>query len=244
MTEASDSFDGLSARLAGVRSRVERSARGAGRDPSEVTLIAVGKTHPAELVARAASAGAHDLGENRVQEAEAKADEVARLAAVRPRWHLIGPLQSNKARRAVRLFDVIHTVDSAELAARLERLCEEEGRGELPVLLQLSLAGEPTKAGASEGELPRLVEKFENCARVRLAGLMTMPPFFEDAEQARPFFRRLRELRDELRGRGAFGAGAGALSMGMSHDFEVAIEEGATMVRVGTAIFGERGAPR
>ena len=244
MTEASESFEDLRTRLAEVRSRVERSARRAGRDPSEVTLVAVSKTHPAELVARAFAAGARDLGENRVQEAEAKAGEVERLGGARPRWHLIGPLQANKARRAVRLFDVIHTVDSAELVARLERLCEEEGRDELPVLLQLSLAGEATKSGASEGELPRLVEKFETCARVRLAGLMTMPPFFEDAERVRPYFGRLRELRDGLRAAGAFRGGAGDLSMGMSHDFELAVEEGATLVRVGTAVFGERGAAR
>jgi hypothetical protein len=240
MAEASESFDGLRERLAGVRSRIRSSAGRAGRDSSEVTLIAVSKTHPAGLVARAVSAGAADLGENRVQEAEAKADEVARLAGARPRWHLIGPLQSNKARRAVRLFDVIHTVDSAELVARLERLCEEEGREELTALAQLSLAGEATKSGATERELPSLVEKFETCARVRLAGLMTMPPFCEDAEQVRPYFRRLRGLRDELRARGAFGDGRGELSMGMSHDFEVAVEEGATLVRVGTAVFGGR----
>ena len=244
MTEASESFDGLRARLAEVRSRVAQGARRAGREPAEITLIAVSKTHPAGLVARAVSAGAHDLGENRVQEAEGKAGEVARLAGARPRWHLIGPLQSNKARRAVRLFDVIHTVDSPELVARLERLCGEEGREELPVLVQLSLANEPTKSGAAESELPALVELFDSCARVRLAGLMTMPPFCEDAEQVRPFFRRLRGLRDDLRGRGAFRAGAGELSMGMSHDFEVAIEEGATMVRVGTAVFGGRAAAR
>ena len=244
MTEASESFEDLRKRLAEVRSRVERSARRAGRDPAEVALVAVSKTHPAELVARAVAAGARDLGENRVQEAEAKAEDVARLAGTRPRWHLIGPLQSNKARRAVRLFDVIHTIDSAELVARLERLCGEEGRGELPVLVQLGLADEPTKSGAAESDLPRLVEKLATCARVRLAGLMTMPPFVEDAEQARPYFRRLRELRDELRANGAFRRGAGELSMGMSHDFEVAVEEGATLVRVGTAVFGERGALR
>jgi hypothetical protein len=180
------------------------------------------------------------LGENRVQEAESKADEVARLSGARPRWHLIGPLQANKARRAVRRFDVIHTVDSAQLIARLERLCEEEGRDELPVLLQLSLANEATKSGALQSELPQLVEAAGACARVRLAGLMTIPPYSEDAEQVRPYFRRLRELRDALREGGAFGAGVGELSMGMSHDFEAAIGEGATMVRVGTAVFGDR----
>jgi PLP dependent protein len=244
MTKAVESFDDVRARLAAVRSRIERSAVRAGRDPAEVTLIAVSKTHPAELIARAVSAGATDLGENRVQEAEAKFEDVARLAGARPRWHLIGPLQSNKARRAVRLFDVIHTVDSAELVARLERLCEEEGRESLPVLVQLSLANEPTKSGATEEELPALVEKFQTCSRVRLAGLMTMPPYLEDAEMVRPYFRRLREVRDDLGARGAFGGAAGALSMGMSHDFEAAIEEGATLVRVGTAIFGERAAAR
>ena len=244
MSDASDSLETLRARLGEVRSRVEQGARHAGRDPAGVTLIAVSKTHPAELVAGAVAAGASDLGENRLQEAESKADEVARLAGARPRWHLIGPLQSNKARRAVRLFDVIHTIDSAELITRLERLCEEEGREELPVLLQVSLADEATKSGALESELPQLVETISGCARVRLVGLMTLPPFQNDAERVRPFFRRLRGLRDELRERDAFRGGAGELSMGMSHDFEVAIEEGATMVRVGTAVFGERGPAR
>jgi pyridoxal phosphate enzyme (YggS family) len=158
------------------------------------------------------------------------------------RWHLIGHLQSNKARRAVRHFDLIHTVDSAALAQRLERLCAEEGRARLDVLVQVDLAGEATKDGASEEELPSVVEALGGCERLRLRGLMTLPPFFEEPERARGYFRRLRELRDELRGRGAFGGEAGELSMGMSHDFETAVEEGATMVRVGTAIFGARAA--
>ncbi|MCA1613709.1 MAG: YggS family pyridoxal phosphate-dependent enzyme [Acidobacteria bacterium] len=140
---------------------------------------------------------------------------------------------------------MIHTVDSAALVGRLERLCAEEGRGELRALVQVSFAREETKAGAGVDELDEIVEAFKVCERVRLAGLMTVPPFFEDAEEVRPFFRRLRALRDSLRGRGAFGDGAaGHLSMGMSHDFEAAVEEGATVVRVGTAIFGERGAAR
>jgi pyridoxal phosphate enzyme (YggS family) len=149
-------------------------------------------------------------------------------------------LQSNKARRAVKLFDLIHTVDSSELIERLERMCEEEGRAALPVLLQVDLAGEETKAGARPETLPELAARVATCKHVRLAGLMTLPPFYEETEKVRPFFRRLRELREELRGSGAFGEGRGELSMGMSHDFEVAIEEGATMVRIGTAIFGAR----
>jgi hypothetical protein len=135
---------------------------------------------------------------------------------------------------------VIHTVDSADLVGRLERMCDEEGRAQLPVLLQVDLAGEETKEGARPEALPELIEKAAACRHVRLAGLMTLPPFHEDPERVRPYFRRLRELRDQLGEQGAFGEGRGELSMGMSHDFEVAIAEGATMVRVGTAIFGAR----
>lgn len=229
--------DELRERLAGVRRRIERSARKAGRDPSEVRLIAVSKTHPPELLLRAISAGATDLGENRVQEADAKIREVGRD---RVRWHLIGHLQANKARRAVQLFDLIHSLDSPALAQRLDRLCEEAGRDELPVLIQVDLGDEATKSGVSEDGLNELAETIVACRRLRLAGLMALPPFFEDAEQVRPFFRRLRELRDQFGERGSFGAARGELSMGMSHDYEVAIEEGATMVRVGTAIFGAR----
>jgi len=229
--------DKLRERLTEVSRRIEQSARKAGRDPAEVRLIAVSKTHPPEALRRAIDAGVTDLGENRVQEADAKISEVGRDAA---RWHLIGHLQANKARRAVQLFDVIHSLDSAALAERLDRLCEEAGREELPVLIQVDLAGEATKSGVGEDGLGELAETVVACRRLRLAGLMALPPFFEDAEQARPFFRRLRELRDALAERGSFGTARGELSMGMSHDYEVAIEEGATYVRVGTAIFGER----
>ena len=239
-----DAGASLRARLEEVRRRIETCARRAGRDPAEITLIAVSKTHPAAVVGRAVEAGVADLGENRVQEADSKIAELGRDGARRARWHLIGHLQSNKARRAVKLFDFVHTVDSAALVGRLEKICDEEGRAEMPVLAQLSLAGEAAKSGADVEELPRIVESFGACRRVRLAGLMTMPPFFDDAEQTRPYFRRLRELRDEWRERGAFAVGAGELSMGMSHDFEAAVEEGATMVRVGTAIFGERAPAR
>ncbi|HYX40597.1 MAG TPA: YggS family pyridoxal phosphate-dependent enzyme, partial [Pyrinomonadaceae bacterium] len=167
-------------------------------------------------------------------------EKIAALAGGSVRWHLIGHLQTNKARRAVKLFDAIHTIDSAALVARLERLCVEEERRELPVLVQVDLAGEASKSGASAAALPEIIEQCHGCEHVRLVGLMTLPPYFETAELVRPYFRRLRELRDEWHKRGAFGARAGELSMGMTHDFELAIAEGATMVRVGTAIFGAR----
>lgn len=237
MPEDLPSTEELRARLEEVRLRIEGSARRAGRRPEDVTLIAVSKTHPVEVLRRAIEAGVRDLGENRVQEAEAKIKEIGGEAV---HWHLIGHLQSNKARRAVSLFDLIHSVDSTELAQRLNRLCAQEGRKLLPVLIQVDLAGEETKTGARESELPELVETVAACEHLRLLGLMTLPPFFEEAERARPFFRRLRELRDEYRARGAFSDERVELSMGMSNDFEVAIEEGASMVRVGTAIFGER----
>ena len=228
----------LRERLDAVNARIEAAARAAGRAATDVRLIAVSKTHPPYVLREAIEAGVVDLGENRVQEAAEKIEELGRE---RVRWHLIGHLQANKARRAVQLFDLIHSVDSASLARRLERLCVEEGRAELPVLIQLDLAGEATKSGASEAELTELVETLKACEHLRLVGLMTLPPFFDDAERVRPFFRRLRELRDELQASGAFAEGRGELSMGMSNDYEVAIQEGATMVRVGTAIFGERG---
>ncbi len=229
----------LRERLDEVNARIEAAARAAGRAQEEVQLIAVSKTHPAQVLRQAIEAGVGNLGENRVQEAETKIEELGRE---RVRWHLIGHLQANKARRAVQLFDQIHSLDTVALAQRLDRLCCEEERDELPVLLQVDLAGEATKTGAVEKELPELVQAVMASERLRLRGLMTLPPFFEDTERVRPYFRRLRELRDELQARGAFGEGGGELSMGMSHDFEMAIEEGATMVRVGTAIFGERGA--
>ena len=226
----------LGERLARIRAQIEAAAIKCGRLPHEVTLIAISKTHPAALVKAAIELGAMDIGENRVQEAEQKINEVGRNAA---RWHLVGHLQANKARRAVQLFDVIHSLDSLELARRLDRLCGEEGRKDLSVLVQVDLGHEETKSGIDEGELIGLVEGLKTLDRVQCVGLMTLPPFFDDPEQARPFFRRLRELRDELAAQGAF-EGKGELSMGMTNDFAVAIEEGATMVRVGTAIFGQR----
>jgi pyridoxal phosphate enzyme (YggS family) len=225
--------------LAVVRNRIVNAARGCGREPSEITLVAVSKTHPAEIIRKAIAAGVTDLGENRVQEAEGKIPEVGRHAA---HWHLIGHLQSNKARRAVELFDVIHSLDSVALGQRLDRMCVELKRETLPVMIQVDLGHEATKTGAAEADVPKIVDAVKQCERLRLTGLMTLPPYFEDAEQVRPFFRKLRGLRDELGSLGAFGDGRGELSMGMTHDYEIAIEEGATVVRVGTAIFGERGA--
>jgi pyridoxal phosphate enzyme (YggS family) len=227
----------LRARVLEVRQRIREAARRSRRSPQDVTLVAVSKTHPPDLLSLAIKAGVSDLGENRVQEAEEKIGELGRASA---RWHLIGHLQANKARRAVALFDLIHSLDSPALAKRLDRLCAEEGREELPVLIQVNLGDEASKSGIPEEALPELVQTVRACERLRLLGLMTLPPYFEEAEEVRPYFRRLRELRDTISSRGAFAAGRGELSMGMSHDFEVAIEEGATMVRVGTAIFGER----
>lgn len=227
----------LRRRVEDVRRRMEASERASGRRPGDVTLIAVSKTHPASLAEEAIDAGVTDLGENRVQEAEEK---ITTVGKGRARWHLIGHLQANKARRAVLLFDVLHSLDSTGLARRLDRMCAEEERARFPVLIQVDLGGEATKTGASESELPALADEVRASERLDLIGLMTLPPFFDDAERARPYFRRLRELRDKLKAEGNFGDSAGHLSMGMTHDFEVAISEGATMVRVGTAIFGPR----
>ncbi|HJT64991.1 MAG TPA: YggS family pyridoxal phosphate-dependent enzyme [Pyrinomonadaceae bacterium] len=233
--------EGLAARFAAVKTSIEDAARRCGRSPKEVRLIAISKTHPASLIRSLIELGATDLGENRVQEAEEKIPQVGRQSA---RWHLVGHLQANKARRALHLFDVIHSLDSIDLARRLDRLCVEAGRESVPLLIQVDLGHEETKSGIDEQELPQLVDAVKHLERLELTGLMTLPPFFDDPEQARPYFRRLRQLRDELAASGAFGKNRGELSMGMTHDFAVAIEEGATMVRIGTAIFGEREQPQ
>lgn len=217
-------------RLATVRSRIDGACVRAGRRASEVKLVAVSKTHPPAALRDAISAGVKVFGENKVQEAEAKVHEIGRNAA---EWHLIGHLQSNKARKAVQLFDVIHSIDSVELAERLERICIEERRDSLSVFAQVDLAGEETKSGISEAELPQLIGYLRTCERLRFDGLMILPPFLDDAELMRPYFRRIRAIRDEV-------IPGGELSMGMSGDYEVAIEEGATLIRVGTALFGER----
>jgi PLP dependent protein len=238
MSASLESEDEIQTRVRSILDRISAAAHRAGRRAEEITLVAVSKTHPAEAVRGAVRAGITNLGENRVQEAETKIVEVGRDFA---RWHLIGHLQSNKARRAVQLFDVIHSLDSVGLARRLDRACAETERAPLPVLVQVDLGHELTKSGVTERDLPALLEAVAECRHLKLIGLMTLPPFFEQAEATRSFFGRLRALRDEAKEEGRFGNGAGELSMGMTHDFEIAIEEGATMVRVGTAIFGRRG---
>ncbi|MGE0452503.1 MAG: YggS family pyridoxal phosphate-dependent enzyme [Vicinamibacteria bacterium] len=227
----------IAGRVAAVRERIARAAERAGRRPEDVTLVAVSKTHPAELVASAFAAGLRDFGENKVQEAEQKLGPLAELRARGLRWHLIGHLQSNKAKKAAQIFDVVHSLDGAEIARKLEHYSATLGRT-LEVLVQVDLAGEETKHGADEAHLFPLLEVLRGMKALRPRGLMVLPPLLEDPEALRPYFRRLRELRDQALAQDLLLGGE--LSMGMSHDFEVAIEEGATIVRVGTALFGER----
>jgi pyridoxal phosphate enzyme (YggS family) len=230
----------ISERVAAVRERIARAAARAGRPPGEITLIAVSKTFPAAAVREAFAAGLRDFGENKVQEAEEKAPALADLAAAGLRWHLVGHLQSNKARKAAFLFDLIHSLDDPALGPRLEKAAAQKGRA-LPVLVQVDLAGEASKFGLGEDRLFPALDALRGLKSVRVEGLMILPPYEEDPEKSRPFFRRLRELRDEAVARNLLQGSH--LSMGMSHDLEAAVEEGATLVRVGTAIFGERNRP-
>jgi len=209
----------------------------AGRCPSEVKLIAVSKGVSAETVKNAVENGIRDLGENRVQEAQEKIDIIkASLPEARVKWHLIGHLQKNKAKIAVKLFDMIHSVDSLELAELIDKYAAETGKKQ-KILLQVKLSDEESKYGILNDKLNEVLEGVRHLDNLKLEGLMTIPPYFDDPERVRVFFRALRELKDN-----AIHAGfrLSELSMGMSNDFEIAIEEGATMVRVGTAIFGER----
>jgi PLP dependent protein len=224
------------ARLDGVRERIARAARRAGRDPASVRLIAISKTFSAEDVRSAAAAGQTDFGENKVQEALPKMDATADLALT---WHLVGHLQSNKAKKAGGRFNAIHSIDEPGLIATLEESALAAGR-RVQLLVQADLAGEATKHGARPEQLAAIFTAAAACRAVHITGLMLLPPFVDDPEQARPYFKALRALRDELVSSGVAPAQLADLSMGMSHDFEVAIEEGATMVRVGTAIFGRR----
>jgi len=227
--------DDMRARVAAVDRRLKEAALRADRDPAGLTLVAVGKTKSASALREAVAAGVTDLGENRVQEAAAKRPEVEGA-----RWHLIGPLQRNKAGRALELFDLIHTVDRPELAERLQLLLERDWPGRRqPVLVEVNVGEEPQKAGVLPDEAADLVAAVLACDRLELQGLMVIPPFVADAEASRPYYRTLTALRDRLQD--AHGVALPHLSMGMSHDFEVAVEEGATLVRVGTAIFGRRG---
>ena len=225
-------------RLVRVREQIARAAERAGRSAEDITLISVSKTFDSATVQQAVHAGARDLGENRVQEAITKVTMVKGNV----RWHLIGHLQSNKARQAVEAFNVIHTIDSSQLAERLDRVAGELARRP-EVLVQVDLAHEPTKSGADESELPAIIEALDSARHLEFRGLMTLPPFFDSPEQTRPYFRRLHEILDGLNRGRAPEQRLTQLSMGMSHDFEAAIEEGATMVRVGTAIFGARERP-
>jgi pyridoxal phosphate enzyme (YggS family) len=219
-----------------IKERIAAAARRAGRRPEEITLIGVSKTHPAEAIREAYEAGLRHFGENRVQEWEGKRDGVEDLQG---RWHLIGHLQSNKAARAAKLFHSVDSVDDFALAQRLDRARVELGTGEkLRVLIEVRVADEEAKSGVPVAELSELAGKILELPQLELAGLMCIPPFLEDAELVRPYFRMLRELRDKTAAE--IGRALPVVSMGMSHDFESAIEEGATEVRVGTALFGAR----
>jgi pyridoxal phosphate enzyme (YggS family) len=228
--------DAIRTRLDDVRDRIARAAGRAGRDPGSITLVAVSKTFDAGHVRAAAAAGQVHFGENKVQEALDKMDRTADLPL---RWHLVGHLQSNKARKAGARFDVVHSIDSPALVGRLDEAASGAGR-RIDALVQVDLAGEATKHGAAEDALLPIFEAGAACRALRFVGLMLLPPAVEHPDDARPYFRRLVGVRDRLRAQGVDAAMLRELSMGMSHDYEVAVEEGATIVRVGTAIFGGR----
>jgi len=223
-------------RLAGIRARIAAAARSAGRDPSSIRLVAVSKTFPIEAIREAYAAGQREFGENRVQEALQK---IASGADLDIRWHLLGHLQTNKVRKAAPAFSTIHSVDSVELLQKIDAAAADEGRTP-ELLIQVDLAGEATKFGVPPSDVPQLFDAAARCRAARVTGLMTLPPVPESPEDARPWFRRLRELRDEWRAAGVAPSMLAELSIGMSGDFEVGIEEGSTMVRIGTAIFGTR----
>jgi pyridoxal phosphate enzyme (YggS family) len=228
--------------LSRLQERIAGAAERSGRKADDVLLIGVSKTHPAEVIRAAYDAGLREFGENRVQEWEGKRQALTDLADAR--WHLIGHLQSNKATRAATIFHSVDSVDDAVLAQRLDRTRQGTSAAQQPlrVLLEVHIGDEDAKSGIEPDELPALAEAVTKCASLHLSGLMCVPPFLEDAGSVRPYFRRLRELRDQLETH--VGHKLPVLSMGMSHDFEAAIEEGATEIRVGTALFGQRPAPK
>ena len=227
---------GIGGRLAVIRDRMAAAARSAGRDPSTIRLVAVSKTFPVDAIREAYAAGQRDFGENRVQEVLQKITSAADLEI---RWYLLGHLQTNKARKAGPAFAAIHSVDTVELLEKIDAAAAEAGRTP-ELLIQVDLAGETTKFGASPDDVPRLFDAAASCRAARVSGLMTLPPVPESPEDARPWFRRLRGLRDQWLAAGVPAPMLQELSMGMSADFEVAIHEGSTIVRVGTAIFGSR----
>lgn len=216
-----------------IRERIDRAAEHSQRNPDEIALVAVSKTFSAEAVRAAHGVGLRHFGENRVQEAESKRPDISDLDAI---WHLIGHLQSNKVRRAVELFGRIDSLDSVALARKLNEAANAENK-KLGVLIEVHM-GEATKSGVQESDLPQLAEAAISLPHLDLLGLMTVPPYSDDPASARPYFQKLKKLRDDTARR--VGRELRVLSMGMSHDFEVAIEEGATEIRVGTALFGER----
>ena len=226
----------IAVRLTEVRSRIATAARSVGRDPSSIQLIAVSKTFPVDLVGDAYAAGQRDFGENRVQEALQK---IERAAESEIRWHLLGHLQTNKARKAAAAFATIQSVDSIELLQKLDLSAGEAGTAP-ELLIQVDVAREATKFGAPPSDVPRFFDAAARLQASRVVGLMTLPPVSQAPEDARPWFSRLRDLRDEWLASGVPASMLRELSMGMSGDFEVAIQEGATVVRVGTAIFGSR----
>jgi len=215
-----------------VMERIEKAARRVGRDQKEVKLVAVSKTVEVDRIKEAIEAGVSILGENYVQEAQKKIEEIGRSVA----WHFIGHLQSNKAKYAVRLFDMIHSIDSLALAEELNRRAEQVGQV-AKVMIEVNISGEATKFGTDEEKVFSIVRRILNLGHLSLEGLMTMPPYFDLPEMSRPYYNKLRELKERMVREGI---PLKELSMGMSNDFEIAIEEGATYVRVGTAIFGER----
>jgi hypothetical protein len=223
----------IAANLHRIRACIARAATSVGRDPNEVTLVGISKTRPAEAIRAAYEVGVRDFGENRVQEWEGK---YAQLKDIDARWHLVGHLQGNKVSRALKLFHTIDSVHSLDLAQNLNRF--EHTPGPVPILLEVRMDPAPTKSGLDSDDVPNLVDSIISMPKLKLRGLMCVPPYFDQADQARPFFRKLRDLRDALARR--FKLPLATLSMGMSHDFEVAIEEGATEIRLGTALFGPR----
>lgn len=232
---AHDAHPLLPGNLECVRERIARASEHAGRRAEEITLVAVSKTFSADAIRAAYEAGLRSFGENRVQEFEAKQPKLADLTDAT--WHLIGHLQSNKVRRAAHLFHHVDSIDSLALAQKLDSAAATEPK-RLPVLIEVHVGREATKSGVTEEDLPALADCVEKLPHLELRGLMTIPPFCDDPEAARPYFRKLRELRDRASQR--LGRALPALSMGMSHDFEVAIEEGASEIRIGTALFGPR----
>jgi len=218
-----------------VKERMKKAAERSGRNSNEIKLIAVSKTVDVHCIKEAIKAGHQLFGENRVQEARDKIKDIGRDV----KWHMIGHLQRNKVKYIFDLFDMVHSVDSIPLAHEIDRIGKKKGKV-MDILVQVNISGEETKYGMEAAEMMKIIKEISNYEHISIKGLMTMPPFFNDPEDARPYFIKLRELKNEIEKQKVEGVSMEELSMGMSNDFEIAIEEGATMVRVGTAIFGER----